>query len=150
MIKEEEHSEYRKYALKFFEIHAAQRMLAFRFFLIVALAIGWVILEHQENGGWVFPYAGIALSCFALIFWGLDWRTMQLVKNSEEALKYLESSLCEPNREPPRIAIVSSDDYWKERSGIGFISYKNCFRVVFALSFIAGLIPPTSVWICGF
>lgn len=151
MIEKEERAEYRNYALKYFEIHAAQRMLAFRFFLIVALAVGWVILEYRDEEGVVFPFAGIALSCFSLVFWALDCRTKRLVENGEDALNYLESEWCQTVGEPPPMAIVARDRYWKNQSSgrpSGYkLRYKHCFWTVFSLPFIVGLIPPFSAWI---
>lgn len=85
-----------EHAWKYFEIHSQQRIALFNFYLgatgLVATGIGVCI---QQGGN--FNYLSLALGIFLLvvsfIFWKLDQRNSMLIKESETALKSLESAM---------------------------------------------------------
>ena len=141
---------FRGYALKYFEIHAEQRLIAFRFFVTFAIAIGGALTYflRTEESSWLSAGLGFLLSFLAVVFWMLDVRTRNLVKNGENALKYLDErcGLSKPDLEPHVLALFTRDDYirdenrsWRKFS-CGKISYTLCFKIVFVVVFAIGLI----------
>jgi hypothetical protein len=82
------------YALKYFEIHAAQRMSVFNFFIVLSTIILTGLATCVFGEGIYAPIGiplGLLLSALALTFWKLDQRTSFLVKRAEKALTQLES-----------------------------------------------------------
>jgi hypothetical protein len=81
------------YALKYFEIHAAQRMSVFNFFIVLStiLLTGLATCVFGEA---IYAPIGIALglmlTALSLTFWKLDQRTSFLIKRAEKTLSRLE------------------------------------------------------------
>lgn len=136
---------FRAYALKYFEIHAAQRMQAFRFFVIFSIPVGGAMMHYWNKSDWQSVVLGIVLSVLSVVFWALDKRTCQLVENGEQALKFLDKYLADQDGEPHSLALFARDERIKERQRFNIISYKSCFNVVFALGFFGGLAPILTV-----
>src|ERR1051326_8232066 len=89
---------FRTYAWSYFAYHADQRMKTFNFFLIVAGLLAGGITTLLRDGGdprWVCPL-GVVLTMLSLIFWKLDQRNRQLVRNGETAIKHLDSLHAHP------------------------------------------------------
>ena len=131
---------FRVYALKYFEIHAAQRLQAFRFYIILSIAVGGALMHYWEEGDWRPIALGLLLSILSIVFFALDKRTRDLIENAEQALKFLDNNLAKSDGEPHELALFARDQYKKENHPLGFISYKTCFASVFAMGFFGGLI----------
>jgi FtsZ-binding cell division protein ZapB len=81
------------HAMKHFEIHAAQRLTAFNFFIVISgaiLAAIATILQKPDKFGWAGIFLGLLLVLLSYIFWKLDRRTKFLIKHSETAIKQFE------------------------------------------------------------
>jgi hypothetical protein len=82
------------YALKYFEIHAAQRMSVFNFFIVLSSIILTGLSTCIVGDNLYAPIGiplGLLLTALALTFWKLDQRTSFLVKRAEKALERLET-----------------------------------------------------------
>src|SRR5258708_18441824 len=106
---------FREYTWSYFALHADQRIKTFNFFLIVAgLLAGGITTLLKDNGyaRLVSPF-GVLLTIFSFVFWKLDYRNKQLVKNAEEAIKYLDSQegLADQGQNPHVLKMFDRDDY---------------------------------------
>ncbi|WP_133116891.1 RipA family octameric membrane protein [Paraburkholderia acidicola] len=145
-IQEEKY--FRTYAWSYFSLHAAQRLQAFQFFitLITALIAGFAAIAKSDIYRW-FSVIWFLISFLSFIFWKLECRTKELVKNGEEALKYLDRlhPLDEINNHPNYLRIFERDEsITKQRSKFplwsGHFSYSRCFNSVFVFFGVTGLI----------
>ena len=139
-MSDEYDDRFRPYALKYFEIHASQRLIAFRFYIVLATAFGGGML-HFWGDCWRSEALGGVLSILSVLFWLLDKRTKDLVKVGEEALKFLDRKALAYSGEPHVLALIDRDDYLKGRSCLSFVSYRTCFAAMFLIGIIGGLIP---------
>ena len=81
------------YALKYFEIHAAQRMSVFNFFIVLSTIILTGLATCVFGDDLYAPIGiplGMLLAALAFTFWKLDQRTSFLVKRAEKTLSRLE------------------------------------------------------------
>lgn len=83
----------RKQAWDYFHLHSAQRLTTFNFYLGLSTATtATLFLTFQKD--YRVPSVGIVLSLllliFSFVFWKLDGRNRELIKLSEEALKFFE------------------------------------------------------------
>ena len=137
-------SAFRQYATKYFEIHAQQRIKAFQFFVTLSTAIGGGAVYSLENDN---PIAllvlGVVMCFVSFVFRMLDVRTRTLVKNGEEALKYLDSlhDLPKVHNLPSPLSLFERDDEIRRRNR-NFntcFSYRICFGMAFGMFFLFGL-----------
>lgn len=77
-----------QYAWNWFQYHAGQRMLVFRFFLVLtgALAAGCFAFLQKQNYDLLLVLAILTIA-FCFLFWRLDCRNRTLVKIAETYLK---------------------------------------------------------------
>ncbi len=88
----EERKEARTYAWAYFAVHADQRMKLFNFFLILSgLALAaFPTVRGMAPGSTLVGVLPLLLVLSAFLFWRLDERTRHLVKNAEDALRFLD------------------------------------------------------------
>ena len=142
--------ELRDYAWKYFELHAEHRLKAFGFFVLLSSAIvgGFVTIvtsSKSTSGLWLLPFSLIFLN---FVFWKFEERTRALVKNGEDVLKYLDSTLHKIDGEPHPTMLFHIDDRATESARkyslvSGHFSYSRCIRWVlgfFALVGVGGVI----------
>jgi|SRR3989442_6948906 len=88
----EEWKEARTYAWGYFAVHADQRMKLFNFFLILSgLIIGaFPAVRGMAPKAKAVALLPLLLVLAAFIFWRLEERTRRLVKNGENALRFLD------------------------------------------------------------
>jgi hypothetical protein len=108
---------FRDYAWKYFALHADQRLKTFQFFITLATALiggTLIFLRYDESHHKWIAVLGFLLCFLAFVFWKLDHRTSALVKNGENALKFLDarSDLPDAQGEPHPLAIFARDDYF--------------------------------------
>ena len=140
----------RQYVWNYFQSHASQRLTTFNFYIVICtVAATGYLTAMQENK---MPVLGIVLgfllSFLSFIFWKLDCRNKQMIKNAEEALMYLENQFeTEDNSGNPhvvriftyekaqteRIREIRSVWPWKNH-----FSYSRCLNSVFAVFGILG------------
>lgn len=82
-----------QYVWRYFELHSAQRMTLFNYYLIISGAIS-TGLAATLQGSQGFSYLGVALggllTLFSFVFWKLDQRTSNLIKFAESILSIAE------------------------------------------------------------
>lgn len=89
-------SEIRNHCWNYFSLHAQQRMSAFQFFITLETALigaGFFVLQSKPqfaNSYWAIMI-GPLIAMLALIFWKIDQRTKDLIKNAEKSLLEIES-----------------------------------------------------------
>lgn len=89
-------SEIRNHAWAYFSLHAQQRMSVFQFFVTIEIALfGGVFFAVQSNLPGYRPFAliGLIITLLAFVFWKIDQRTRQLIKNAEQSLIDVENYL---------------------------------------------------------
>jgi hypothetical protein len=144
----------RKQAWDYFALHSSQRLTTFNFYLVISsVVMAGLISTFQKD--FIFHKAGIflglLLSFFSFIFWVLDRRNGQLIKNAEAALRFFEERDGPANADDGEThvaKIFSRDEYavsrgrrnksilfWKNH-----YSYSDCFTLVFFSFGLVGLI----------
>jgi hypothetical protein len=133
-----------EYALRYFELHASQRMSTFNFFVVLsALLISGLIKTFEKD--FSYPQMGysvsFALMLVSVVFWKLDQRVRFLIKHAEEALSDLEKGSAYPAlfKEEAVKTSEKSMGVWK---GILFhhLRYSHCFELIYLMFFVAGVI----------
>ena len=77
------------YAWKWFEYHASQRLIAFRFYMIIVGAFGWIFLRDGFPPKYPIPL-GISLILVSVFFYILEERNNRLVDRGRDALDEFE------------------------------------------------------------
>lgn len=148
----DERKEARAYAWGYFALHADQRMKLFNFFLILSgLILGaFPAVRGAVPGAKAVALLPLLLVLTAFIFWRLEERTRGLVKNGENALRFLDEqwpleSL--PDKTPHHVRLFARDDYhmemvkkrwWAKR--LVPISYADSFRIAYLMIGGVGLV----------
>lgn len=147
-MNEEIRKEARNYAWNYFQFHAEQRLKTFHFYLIIAAILtgGFITLLTDDN----FPYKSWSsvlaffLSFISFVFWRIERRNHQLVKNGEKALRHLDESW-ELTSDDKILEIFKCDDEVMKNKklfpGIGLkLRYSMCFNLVFLAFGTFGLV----------
>ena len=129
---------YRENAWRHFRIHADQRLKMFQFYITVSTALlgGGILLFRTSPNDVAIGLLGFLASFFSFVFWKLEARTRILVKNAEDAIKYLDESVELPqvNDEPNPLKLFTRDDFRNARdSSLVRFSYHRCFVFVFVV-----------------
>ena len=148
-------SDQRQYVWNYFQLHASQRLSTFNFYIVIstAIAAGYLVTVGVSSIQMLAIPLGFTISLLSFIFWKLDVRNKQMIKNAEEALKYLEALTYVPGNinesnvlkiftyeEEQTNKMKSSKSFWPWRN---HYSYSKCFNIVFAVFGILGLIGTT-------
>ncbi len=147
-------SDQHQYLWNYFQLHASQRLTTFKFYITISTIIstGYVATIGASVITILAILLGLILSLVSFIFWKLDSRNKQLIKNAEEALKYLESLPDFSNSIPTNKNVASvlkiftyeeeqtnrmrkNKSFWPWRN---VYSYSKCFNTVFAIFGILG------------
>lgn len=140
----------RSYAWNYFQVHAAQRLTTFNFFVLIST----VIVSGYSLAAREVPLLAMTLSIVlmlvAFIFWKLDTRTRQLIQNAENALKFIEKEdKIEGKQKTPHILNIFSyeETQTSELKAIRplwpwmrLFTYRTCFTWIFAIFGVLGLI----------
>ncbi len=83
------------YAMRYFELHANQRMSTFNFFIVLnALLITALVSTFDKD--FIYPGIGhmisISIVYVSIIFWKLDQRVRFLIKHAEKSLSLIEEN----------------------------------------------------------
>lgn len=137
----------KSYAWNYFAAHAAQRMSVFQFFISLSTAIvgGAVLIAGSAADRKWSALLFLMLPFLAFVFWRLDSRTSELIKNAEAALKWLESNSHDNGEDyfDPLALFTNDDKSTKSKSGrffVGHFSYSVSFRYVFLATALLGLL----------
>lgn len=139
---------FRSYAWDYFALHADHRLRAFHFYILLSTALlGGFVISTQKGGfcEWMAAF-GLLLIFFSFVFWKMDNRTRQLVKNAESALKFLDAQHGLPDEHdlphPLRLFSRETAETAKlKRYPLteAHFSYARCFRWVFGMFSLVGL-----------
>jgi hypothetical protein len=139
---------FRDYAWKYFELHADQRLKTFHFFIVLATAVTGafgLLLRNGTQHKWMIVL-GVLLILLAFVFWKLDRRTRQLVKNAEAALKYLDAQhgLSDQDGLPHPLRLFARDEsLTRDLKALplisGHFSYSLCFEWIFSIVAMVGV-----------
>jgi hypothetical protein len=155
----DERKEARTYAWNYFALHADQRMKLFNFFLILSgLVLGaFPAVRSMAPSAKVVALLPMLLVLTAFIFWRLEERTRRLVKNGEDALRFLDeqwSIETLPDKTTHYLRLFERDDYlmevvkqrwWAKR--LVPISYADSFRIAYLMIGGVGLVLTVWVWL---
>lgn len=140
---------FREYAWKYFELHADQRLRAFHFYITLSSAVigGFLLLlRYGQNHKWM-AVLGLLLVFFSFVFSKLDLRTRNLINHAETALRFLDDQrdLSDVEGQPHPLKLFSRDDHLTRSAKlwpllIGHFSYSRCFRWVFTVFAITGVV----------
>jgi hypothetical protein len=144
----------RQQAWNYFQMHAAQRLTTFNFYLALSTALtAAIFVTFQED--YQVPSVGMILSLllvlFSFVFWKLDSRNRELISFAEEALRYFEgkANLSDEDGKPHRAKLFTREArvtedakqahahpyrFWEWR-----YSYTTCLRAVILAFSVAGL-----------
>jgi hypothetical protein len=148
-----ENNDLRKQAWDFFQMQASQRLTTFNFYIAVSsLLCTGLAASFKEDFN--IPCLGIVFGCllilFSFIFWKLDLRNVDLIEGAEDTLKFFETeSELKDAEDVPHVAkkflreehntnLKRSKNpryFWKK-----YLTYSDCFRYVFIIFGIAGIL----------
>lgn len=142
--------EQREYAWKYFSLHSEQRLKTFHFFVVLSAVISGAILtivKEVSNVLYATPMCYL-LAFLAFIFWKLDQRNRELIKNGESALKDIEDSIELSGERMSSIHLFTNEETrtnTKKRLPNtplihAHFSYTNCFNWVFFVFGVGGFI----------
>ena len=137
--------ETRPYLWDYFEMHAAQRLRTFHFYLILCAVVltGYVAILRQGMASSLGIVLGALLVFFSFTFSKLDRRTRDMISYAEEGLVFLEKKLRpqEEGNNPAIVGIFTWEDartvefrkvpVWRPRRY--YLTYRRCFLLVFAV-----------------
>ena len=137
---------FRESAWRHFTIHAEQRLKMFQFYITISTALlaGGVLFLRTDQNAVALVLLGFLASFFSFVFWKLEMRTRALVKNAEDAIKYLDGSydLPDVDGQPSPLKLFTRDDFHSQRinwhCALWSFSYHKCFALVFAVIGILG------------
>ena len=137
---------FRESAWRHFAIHAEQRLKMFQFYITISTALlgGGVLMIKTDQSAIALVLLSFLASFFSFVFWKLETRTRILVKNAEDAIKYLDGTYDVPDvdGQPNPLKLFTRDDfrtrYSKRCSAFWRFSYHKCFVLVFAVIGILG------------
>lgn len=142
----------RQYVWNYFQLHASQRLITFNFYIVIstAIAAGYIVALGVNSIPVLAILLGFTITLLSFIFWKLDVRNKLLIKNAEEALRYLEALTYKPGdknesnvlkiftyEEEQTNKMKTSRSFWPWKN---HYSYSKCFNIVFAVFGILGLI----------
>ena len=134
----------RKQAWDYFTTHASQRIATFNFYIVLSSLIATTYFSSFKTDATMRsarPFLAALLCLFAFIFWKLDQRNRQLIKNAERALKRFE----EMEAVETSLKVFTQEETETTASkpqGLRWLllwrlplSYSNCFDLVFLIFF---------------
>jgi hypothetical protein len=151
-MEEVQKSRVQKYAWDYFQMHSGQRLTTFNYYLTLStLIVTGLFVSFQKD--FTYPSIGVALgpllSLISFIFWKIDVRNKQLIKNAEAALALIEDSegFSDIDGEPHPLRLIRCDDFltrklrsqkslwpWRQH-----YSYSRSFNLVFWVFGLVGI-----------
>ena len=137
-----------EYALRYFEVHANQRMSTFNFFIILDVLLITALVASFDND-FLYPNVAYAISIFivfiSFIFWKLDQRVRYLITHAEKALSKLEGAKISKNQDFPNLILEKNQQTLRSNKKVGLcimktqMSYSQCFQAIYILFAIFGV-----------
>jgi hypothetical protein len=148
--------EYRSYVWKYFKLHANQRIVLFRFYIIFfslyALASAHLLITfHREpiREELISITLGIFFILITLIFWFLDTRNRNLIHHAEDYFRDHEAQFGNQHSTKAELnqfehvcnnAKIFTNEHEKANCGHSGFRHTHCFRMLFALGILLALI----------
>lgn len=142
----EQRNEFRKYAWDYFQFHAAQRLSTFNFFVVLSVLLtSAAMTTFQEKfylpeGG---AFLGVMLMALAFVFWKMDQRNQELIKNGTEALMFLDGTALPGvgGKAHPLDLFRRDEAHMMERKAKGHwhMSFRHCMNAIFGIFSCVGL-----------
>ena len=143
--------EMREYAWNYFIAYAQARLTTFRFYLIFCtILIAGLAAIISTNEKWLAISLGLLLSFLSFIYWKIDIRHKELIKQAEQALEYLEKNfpLPEGEKQPHVLQLFYSETereksyrrFPKYFSPKAYFSYSTSVNLVFGIFGLGGII----------
>lgn len=129
------------HAWDYFAFHAQQRQTVFNYFLILVAAsiAAYAGTLGKSEAAYFHLMIGFLISISSLLFWRLDKRNARLVKLAEDPLKKLEFRLANKTNISSIEILVAADNKAGSPFWSMFKSFRQIFRVVFALTGLVGV-----------
>ncbi len=131
-----------EHAWKYFQLHAAQRIAVFNFF-VAASGLQTAGLIYSLRGGYgTAAYsiaAGISLALLSVVFWKLDRRVSAMIKVSEEVIVKIEGSCIDE----PQNRVMSMEQQTADATNyslFGNWTYGQAFRRIFVVVGAVGIL----------
>lgn len=144
-MNQENRTQMREYAWKYFSLHSDQRLKTFNFYLLLVTVIlgGLLAFLRDAKTPVLAAPAGFLLTLLSLIFWKLDRRNRELIVHSEAMLKQIEADI--PDDDAPAGCRLFTNEEQKtnqvrqdRRVGwnpvtwfSGHYTYSDCLRAMF-------------------
>lgn len=89
------YKEQREYLWNYFQLHSSQRLTTFNFYIVFStvLATGNLNVMIKSDFWFIGTILGLMLTFLSFIFWTIDSRNRQLIKNAETALRFIEEKI---------------------------------------------------------
>jgi hypothetical protein len=148
-MNEELQKSMRTYAWGYFVQHAEQRLKTFNFYVLFCTVIigAFATLTSKNGSHTTYCVLPLLLPIFSFVFYKLDERTKMLIRNSEQALKYLDTlSLKDHPDAECVLSLIKIDENQTDNLPAyplfngGYFSYSRVFRWVFYLMSIIGIL----------
>ncbi len=154
-------TDFRQHAWEYFHYHASQRLTTFHFYIIICsiVATGYLTAIKDSNTKPLGIILGLLLPFLSFIFWKLDTRNKQMIKNAEAAIRHLEAeSALEDVPEKPHVLKVftfeeAQSRRLREQNSVWpwkrHYTYSRCFGCVFiVLGFLGlmGAVYAATIW----
>lgn len=99
------------------------------------------LLKDGSEVRWIAAPLGVILAILSGVFWKLEERTKHLIKNAEQALKYLDSQegFSDEQGVPHVLRLFEHDDQLVN-GRLGHLSYSRCLSTVFLIFAILGIL----------
>lgn len=126
---------------KYFQLHAAQRITVFNFFVAASGLLTAGLIYSLRGGHETANYSivgGISLALLSGVFWKLDRRVSAMIKISEEAIIRIEGSCIDE----PLHRVMSMEQQTAEAtkySSFGNWTYGQAFRRIFVVVGAVGI-----------
>ena len=142
----------RAYVWDYFQLHAAQRLTTFNFYIALSTLVTTGLFASFHEGFRV-PSLGVVLGLllvvFSFVFFKLEQRNRHLIWHGEAALKRIEEASAGDSADSEGLKVFLNEQAETEtrKRGRGSIrniwtypySYSNCFNIVFWVFALLGL-----------
>jgi ABC-type multidrug transport system fused ATPase/permease subunit len=139
----------RQYVWNYFQVHAAQRLTTFNFYILISTLIATGFLIVISGMPILALLLSVILMVLSLVFWKLDVRNKQLVRTAEAGLKYLEGKdeIADKTSEPHILNVFRYEEAQTNKlraEKVKWIwnrvfTYSTCFNIVFVVFAVLGL-----------
>ena len=143
------HEFLRQYIWNYFQVHASQRLTTLNFYILISTVISTGFLIVIASMPILALILSIMLILLSFVFWKLDIRNKQLIRNAEAGLKDLEikDNINDKADTPHILNIFRYEEMQTNQLRIRksiwpwnrLFTYSTCFNTVFIMFSVMGL-----------